>query len=432
MKRIISLLLAMVLTAVPFIAPVSAALKDKQLDDVFADQVGDLDYFHSLDSSYMSFRVSRDLYELYLPEGVNKDEFWDPYPISAEIYESYLYSLFEVNEATLNSVKLNAEYNEAENTYMLNYIGGFGGSLAPREYQGFTDNGDGTYNVYYATINYLYLPESEYGKAEELEWPNEYEYEGKVYENGPDGYVCVDGVLKSGRKYTVSYNDKTGLVRFISQSNYTESDLPKSFDKKLVSEVIYYEMRHDLGIEFAFGENAIQGETTVRAIRLTAGDTYKKASDYMNGVANDFSVYSITARKDWQNATMKAESTFTFNVPEGYDNPKVFLLDEKSLTLTEVSAEYDAENKRINALTSSFGTFIVCNALAPKYILGDVNGNGEVEKYDYILVKRAVLNTVTLDETQLLAADVNKKDGVEKYDYILVKRHVLNTYVIGA
>jgi hypothetical protein len=66
----------------------------------------------------------------------------------------------------------------------------------------------------------------------------------------------------------------------------------------------------------------------------------------------------------------------------------------------------------------------------PEYVLGDVNGNGEIEKYDYIAVKRAVMNTLTLDETQQKAADVNKKDGVEKYDYILIKRHVMKTYVI--
>ncbi|MBQ5837525.1 MAG: phosphodiester glycosidase family protein [Clostridia bacterium] len=66
----------------------------------------------------------------------------------------------------------------------------------------------------------------------------------------------------------------------------------------------------------------------------------------------------------------------------------------------------------------------------PEYMLGDVNGNGEIEKYDYIAVKRAVMGTLDLDETQQKAADVNKKDGVEKYDYILVKRHVMGTFKI--
>ena len=64
------------------------------------------------------------------------------------------------------------------------------------------------------------------------------------------------------------------------------------------------------------------------------------------------------------------------------------------------------------------------------YTLGDVNDNGEIEKYDYIAVKRAVMNTLTLSDVQKLAADVNGKDGVEKYDYILIKRHVMKTYTI--
>ena len=65
------------------------------------------------------------------------------------------------------------------------------------------------------------------------------------------------------------------------------------------------------------------------------------------------------------------------------------------------------------------------------FTLGDVNDNGEIEKYDYIAVKRAVMGTLTLNDVQKLAADVNGKDGVEKYDYILIKRHVMGTYKIG-
>ena len=65
------------------------------------------------------------------------------------------------------------------------------------------------------------------------------------------------------------------------------------------------------------------------------------------------------------------------------------------------------------------------------FTLGDVNDNGEIEKYDYIAVKRAVMGTLALNDVQKLAADINGKDGVEKYDYILIKRHVMGTYKIG-
>lgn len=62
--------------------------------------------------------------------------------------------------------------------------------------------------------------------------------------------------------------------------------------------------------------------------------------------------------------------------------------------------------------------------------LGDVNNDGEIDKYDYILVKRAVMKTIELTDAQLLVADVNKDGDMDKYDYILIKRHVMNTYVI--
>ena len=55
---------------------------------------------------------------------------------------------------------------------------------------------------------------------------------------------------------------------------------------------------------------------------------------------------------------------------------------------------------------------------------GDVNSNGLLEKYDYILVKRAIINTIELNEAQQEAADVNENGSVEKYDYIVLKRKI--------
>ena len=83
----------------------------------------------------------------------------------------------------------------------------------------------------------------------------------------------------------------------------------------------------------------------------------------------------------------------------------------------------------------------VCNELlaedsipaleAPSFICGDVTKDGAIDKFDYILVKRAVLGTYMLDGIQTSAADVNHDGTVDKFDYILVKRHVMGTYVIG-
>ena len=62
---------------------------------------------------------------------------------------------------------------------------------------------------------------------------------------------------------------------------------------------------------------------------------------------------------------------------------------------------------------------------------GDVNGDGTVDSFDYILVKRLCQATYRGKLSQLGKADVNLDGTVDKYDYILVKRHVLGTYKIA-
>lgn len=89
----------------------------------------------------------------------------------------------------------------------------------------------------------------------------------------------------------------------------------------------------------------------------------------------------------------------------------------------------EAEGRREQACTVC--KEIINSETIPAYMLGDVNFSGEIEKYDYILVKRAAMKTVTLDAAQILAADVNENSEVEKYDYILIKRHCMKTYTIG-
>ncbi|MBR6784574.1 MAG: dockerin type I repeat-containing protein [Clostridia bacterium] len=63
--------------------------------------------------------------------------------------------------------------------------------------------------------------------------------------------------------------------------------------------------------------------------------------------------------------------------------------------------------------------------------LGDVNNDGKIDQYDYILVKRHYFETRVLSENEALRADVNKDGKVDQYDYILIARHYFGTFVIG-
>ena len=62
---------------------------------------------------------------------------------------------------------------------------------------------------------------------------------------------------------------------------------------------------------------------------------------------------------------------------------------------------------------------------------GDVNNDGVVNQYDYILVKRHYFGTRILSDGEMDNADVNKDGKVDQYDYILICRHYFGTYVIG-
>ncbi len=63
--------------------------------------------------------------------------------------------------------------------------------------------------------------------------------------------------------------------------------------------------------------------------------------------------------------------------------------------------------------------------------IGDVNLDGAIDQYDYILVKRHYFETRILTEDEITRADVNLDEKVDQYDYILICRHYFGTYVIG-
>ena len=75
---------------------------------------------------------------------------------------------------------------------------------------------------------------------------------------------------------------------------------------------------------------------------------------------------------------------------------------------------------------------LIIPTVAPVTMMpGDVNNNGEIDSYDYMLLKRSVLGTFKLTEAQKAVADVNHDKDINAYDYMLVKRHVIGTFKIG-
>ena len=63
--------------------------------------------------------------------------------------------------------------------------------------------------------------------------------------------------------------------------------------------------------------------------------------------------------------------------------------------------------------------------------LGDVNGDGAIDQFDYILVKRAYFETIILTDEQVERADINADGVIDQFDYILIARHYFGSFRIG-
>lgn len=64
------------------------------------------------------------------------------------------------------------------------------------------------------------------------------------------------------------------------------------------------------------------------------------------------------------------------------------------------------------------------------YALGDVNADGAIDQFDYLLVKRDYFNTYTLSTDEEERADVNRDELIDQFDYILLKRVYFGTYTM--
>ena len=170
--------------------------------------------------------------------------------------------------------------------------------------------------------------------------------------------------------------------------------------------------------ELKYGNIEIWNEATDR--NFTDDWSYEDGV-YMLEITEDglYWLYTFTYEEDITFEAHVITETFTDAI-EGED------------TNTLRNPEYDV--KYVCAITFENGTTLISDSFvfeAPDYIIGDVNNDGAIDQYDYILVKRHYFATRLLTDTELAAGDVNGDGVVNQYDYILIRRHYFGTYVIG-
>ncbi len=126
---------------------------------------------------------------------------------------------------------------------------------------------------------------------------------------------------------------------------------------------------------------------------------------------------------NWYSEYYACTATFEVYVPE-IDDSSDEVSEEPSIDDSSDDSSEDSSDD------SSDDTSDGDNSGADEYAIGDVDGSGEIDQFDYLLVKRAYFDTYTLTEDEAKRADVDYNGAVDQMDYLYIKRHYFETYVI--
>ena len=232
MKKYLSAFAAVLVfcTCVLSSAALPVAAVGENLDDVFQRELDFLDAYYTLGPELM---ISTMCDVLYPWDEAEANDFRLK-PVDAATFEKELNLYFAPTADHLAGIRNYLVYDpttetelpfyDAEtDTYRLFCMGGFGGSMPPRQYKGYvaTENG---YTVYYQHITYDFLEYTDevWDELEALDWPEFYVHNGKEYQNGPDGYYRIVSLDNYGNKYEVQYTN--GILRILSQTPYVDAN----------------------------------------------------------------------------------------------------------------------------------------------------------------------------------------------------------------
>ena len=142
------------------------------------------------------------------------------------------------------------------------------------------------------------------------------------------------------------------------------------------------------------------------------------------------------------NSNIDVAAVLGINLLEGIEKGRLNVVSGR---LSAASVYYDEESKvmpiyadvimgeGVSVLSGSLESekVVIGSDGATSNALGDVNNDGKIDQYDYILVKRHYFGTRYLTDDEMTRGDVNRDGKVDQYDYILICRHYFGTFVIG-
>ena len=159
-----------------------------------------------------------------------------------------------------------------------------------------------------------------------------------------------------------------------------------------------------------------------------SGETYSFSANVMYESGKDKDLYHFTMQYDLGGETVYKKiasanilkgrwaqlSNADFTIPSGADDVSIYIETEKG------SGSFYVDDVKV----ASGGTAI-SGAKGGKYILGDVNTDGDVDVYDFVSARKLIISQDG-DKSASINADVDKSTGYEINDLVL-----LNNFLLG-
>ena len=263
---------------------------------------------------------------------------------------------------------------------------------------------------------------------------------------------------------TTTANTKWYDDAYVCTANYVKYNLEPDYDTTVYDHKLWLTHFNDLASEgagaivtdsnvkgsgwnnyYAFAPIEGTNEYEITAISLGAN----KGDGVMPAVPAGGFVYSINPGNNYPYLNQNGDTVGKFPDMPDYtsENCSQMLADVASWKIGDrfVFGNLDLNGRTIPTTTAGtmwYEESYVCTATylnlsavvedeeVPEVILGDVNNDGAIDQFDYILVKRHYFETRLLSDDEMTRADVNLDGNYDQFDYILIKRHYFGTYVI--
>ena len=219
-----------------------------------------------------------------------------------------------------------------------------------------------------------------------------------------------------------NYNLDTGLItKFYvykdskALNSILQVNKMDSYEKVNYSIINEFENK-DTNIQIETGSTNLDG-SSLNVEQITNGADYDEVSKSFE----NFDLYDIGFYKDNEKVEIDGTAIVKIPVKEGMDENKCKVYYNDNGTYTDMNAVY--KDGYMEFKTDHFSQYVLTDNELPTTSLGDVNGDGEINFLDAIMVLRHDAEIIELEENQLKAADVNKDGEVNFLDAIMILRY---------